>query len=349
MEKKYELVEVDADTLKLEYKERDLYIYERGDASSNKLYRIRSLRDFGDVKKGDLGGYIEKEENLSHEGNCWVYDRAVVYMDAKVRGDSSVSGLSVVSDKAKVYGKAQVGENARVYGDAKVYGSSRVMNASIVGIAAKVFGKAVIGGNASISGDAKVYGNAVIFGDVNVRCNAVVYGEAHVGENAVISGYAKVYGYAYIHGYTTIAGKAKVYGKANISGESLIGLDAEICGYTGIAGTAQIYGKITPSKDPIMITGGDFPMNTLIKSPEDFLILASMGRARSTLTVFVDNDGNLSCTRGCFNGTLDQFRAAVKKRHGDNKYGREYLTTISYIKNVFRQRGRYPNTAKKTK
>ena len=331
MEKKYELVEVDADTLKLEYKERDLYIYERGDASSNKLYRIRSLRDFGDVKKGDLGGYIEKEENLSHEGNCWVYDRAVVYMDAKVRGDSSVSGLSVVSDKAKVYGKAQVGENARVYGDAKVYGSSRVMNASIVGIAAKVFGKAVITGNASISGDAKVYGDAIIFGDVNVRCNAVVYG------------------YAYIHGYTTIAGKAKVYGKANISGESLIGLDAEICGYTGIAGTAQIYGKITPSKDPIMITGGNFPMNTLIKSPEDFLILSSMGRARSTLTVFVDNDGNLSCTRGCFNGTLDQFRAAVKKRHGDNKYGREYLTTIRYIKNVFRQRGKYPNTAKKTK
>ncbi|MDE5977041.1 MAG: hypothetical protein K2G70_01045 [Turicibacter sp.] len=34
------------------------------------LYRIRALRDFGDVKQGDVGGYIEKEENLSHEGYC---------------------------------------------------------------------------------------------------------------------------------------------------------------------------------------------------------------------------------------------------------------------------------------
>ena len=37
------------------------------------LRRIKALRSFGDVKEGDLGGWIEKESNLSHEGNCWVY------------------------------------------------------------------------------------------------------------------------------------------------------------------------------------------------------------------------------------------------------------------------------------
>ena len=30
------------------------------------LYRIIALISFGDVKEGDLGGFIEKEENLSH-------------------------------------------------------------------------------------------------------------------------------------------------------------------------------------------------------------------------------------------------------------------------------------------
>ena len=35
------------------------------------LHRIRAVRDFGDVKAGDLGGFIEKEDNLSHEGNVW--------------------------------------------------------------------------------------------------------------------------------------------------------------------------------------------------------------------------------------------------------------------------------------
>ena len=43
------------------------------------LHRIRALADFGDVKAGELGGWIEKEENLSHNGNAWVYGDAQVY------------------------------------------------------------------------------------------------------------------------------------------------------------------------------------------------------------------------------------------------------------------------------
>lgn len=43
------------------------------------LYRIRAVRDFGSVKTGEFGGYIEKEENLSHFGNAWVYGNAEVF------------------------------------------------------------------------------------------------------------------------------------------------------------------------------------------------------------------------------------------------------------------------------
>ena len=49
-----------------------------------KLFRIKALIEFGNVKAGDLGGYVEKEENLSHEGNAWVYGNAEVYGDAEV-------------------------------------------------------------------------------------------------------------------------------------------------------------------------------------------------------------------------------------------------------------------------
>ena len=38
---------------------------------------------FGNVKKGDLGGWIEKEDNLSQEGDCWVFGDAWVYGDAR--------------------------------------------------------------------------------------------------------------------------------------------------------------------------------------------------------------------------------------------------------------------------
>ena len=55
------------------------------------LHRIEALKDFGDVKAGDKGGWIEKEENLSHQGDAWVYDSARVYDSAWVSGSARVS------------------------------------------------------------------------------------------------------------------------------------------------------------------------------------------------------------------------------------------------------------------
>lgn len=49
-----------------------------------KLFRIKALVEFGDVKAGELGGYVEKEENIDHEGDAWVSG------DARVSGDALV-------------------------------------------------------------------------------------------------------------------------------------------------------------------------------------------------------------------------------------------------------------------
>ena len=115
-----------------------------------KLYRIKALKDFANVKAGDLGGWIERESNLSQDGNCWVYENARVYEDAKVYGDAMVSG------NAKVYGDAMVSGNAWVYGDAEVSGNAKVSgNAGVYGDA-EVYGNAKVSGNAWVSGDARV-------------------------------------------------------------------------------------------------------------------------------------------------------------------------------------------------
>ena len=66
------------------------------------LYRIKALVQFGNVNAGDLGGWIEKEENLSQSGNAWVYG------NARVSGDASVSGDAEVYGNARVYGNAEV-------------------------------------------------------------------------------------------------------------------------------------------------------------------------------------------------------------------------------------------------
>lgn len=54
------------------------------------LYRIKALRSFGNVMEGDLGGYIEKEDNLSHDGDAWVSGNARVFGNALVFGDARV-------------------------------------------------------------------------------------------------------------------------------------------------------------------------------------------------------------------------------------------------------------------
>ena len=90
------------------------------------LHRIRAAVSFGVVVKGELGGWIEKEENLSQNGNAWVYGDAKVYGDAWVYGDAKVYDNAKVCGNAEVCGNAQVCGNAWVYGDAKVYGDAWV-------------------------------------------------------------------------------------------------------------------------------------------------------------------------------------------------------------------------------
>lgn len=58
------------------------------------LFRVIAARSFGSVNVGDIGGWIEKEYNLSHYNNAWVYDDAQVYDDARVLGNALVSKLA---------------------------------------------------------------------------------------------------------------------------------------------------------------------------------------------------------------------------------------------------------------
>ena len=76
------------------------------------LHRIKALKSFGNIKKGDLGGWIESEKNLSQDGNAWVFDNATVYGDATVSGNATVYGNTYVGGDATVYGNATVSDNA---------------------------------------------------------------------------------------------------------------------------------------------------------------------------------------------------------------------------------------------
>ena len=71
---------------------------------SVKLYRIRALQKFGDIKIGDLGGYLEHEFNLSQFCNAWIYKNAKVSGNVRISGNTQVTGSTQISGNIKFAG-----------------------------------------------------------------------------------------------------------------------------------------------------------------------------------------------------------------------------------------------------
>ena len=124
------------------------------------LHRIEALKNFSNVYKGEKGGFVESEENLSHNGDCWVY------------GTAKVCGNARVVDNAKVHGDAEVYGNASIYGDALIYGNAEVFGNAKVLTHARICDNAKVWGNTKVCGDAIIYGRAEVGGDAKVTDNA---------------------------------------------------------------------------------------------------------------------------------------------------------------------------------
>ncbi|MCI9128667.1 MAG: hypothetical protein HFG28_16215, partial [Eubacterium sp.] len=109
------------------------------------LYRIRALIDIDNrVKKGELGGYIESESNLSHNGKCWIDGNAFVYENALIKDNCQVY------DFAEIYGNALLENDVRIYEFAEIRDDVKIHN------------NVSIGGNVKLSGKVEIYDNARI-------------------------------------------------------------------------------------------------------------------------------------------------------------------------------------------
>ena len=136
------------------------------------LHRIRALRDVkASVHFGDLGGFVQSEENLSQEGHCWITDDAIAAEEAYVSGNATLWDSSCARGCATITGEARVNQNAIVE------------DCSIVTAG-------YIGGNAHIAGNAEIHPNGVTGRSPIIFDNASVYGRLGgnitVHENTVI-------------------------------------------------------------------------------------------------------------------------------------------------------------------
>lgn len=178
------------------------------------LYQIEAIADFGDVKKGQKGGYVEKLANLDQKGNCWIEQDASVYGDAQVKDNALVGGKAIVKDNAIVKDEARVGIGA-VFGNA-------APNEPVISGKAVIEDKGSVRGRAEISGEARVAGNALVNDHAKVQDFAVVKDNAQVLGDAVVKDSAFVSERARLSGHGVAEGSAEIRGDAHIRDEASV-------------------------------------------------------------------------------------------------------------------------------
>lgn len=220
------------------------------------LHRIVAVRDFGNVKAGTVGGFIQSPENLSHSGLCWIAGDACVLGFARVSGNALVKGRAVVRRYACVHG------NAVIQDDAILKDSVHVFDDAIVGSKSYLAGGAAASGNArvfceplkgearhpnirdygTVTENAQLLERAVVRDKGVLRGNAILRGHARIVNSAVVSGdtvlggcvrimdEAMVFGQARLGGQTTVNGRSVVYGRCKIGGRSIIACNARVAG-----------------------------------------------------------------------------------------------------------------------
>lgn len=322
MEKKYELTNET-----IEFKGRT-------------LHRIKALKDVTsscvDITKGDLGGFVQSENNLSHEGGCWIDVDAKVYDKAQVYGDVFINGEAEVYDEAQVYEDAYIDDNVKICGNAKVYGIVSIHDN------AKVYGEAKIYERAKIYGEAKVYGEAKIRGMSKVYGESQVYGESEVYGEAKIHGKSKVYDWAQVCGRAEISGKAQIYGEAVITDYAKINDDVEIFGDVAVYDSSMIFGDAKISGDLEIF--GKSRLNKTIYSNKDYItigpIICENNGVVTFLTFAYNRDEDIIYAYDYFNfkinGDLDTFEKLVIKFYGKDIFNKYFKLVIEFVKFKFK-------------
>lgn len=136
-----------------------------------KLHRIQALRGFSDVNADDIGGYVQSEHNLSHEGNAWIYDEAKVYDRGLVTDDAQVRDEAEIYDDGAACDHVKITEHARICGKGRAAFHAVMADNALLADGAKLGGYAQVKDNAKLVEKANVSGHMMVCGRAKVTSN----------------------------------------------------------------------------------------------------------------------------------------------------------------------------------
>ena len=147
------------------------------------LYRVRALKNFRNVKAGDLGGWVSGKHNLSQEGECWIYDEAKCMDNARMYHNSAMYNNAVMCDFSEMHGCSEMHnysamlDNSRMYNCSAMYDNSRMYNDSKMYSNSRMFDNSAMYNNAVMLDNSKMFENSRMYRDSRLKNKENLYGK----------------------------------------------------------------------------------------------------------------------------------------------------------------------------
>ena len=146
------------------------------------VYRIRALKDFRNVRAGDVGGWVCSYNNLSQEGNCWIYGNAKCLDHARIFDNAMIIDNSKMFDKSKMYDNSMMCDNSMMYNNSMMCNRAIMRNSSMMLDNSKMFDNSIM------------YDDTVMCNSSIMLDNARMYYKAKMYGNAILDGNKLLYG-----------------------------------------------------------------------------------------------------------------------------------------------------------
>ncbi|EAV8588689.1 hypothetical protein HC712_004796 [Salmonella enterica] len=198
-----------------------------GEKKSVLLRQVIAITDFNDVKAGTSGGWVDADNVLSQQGDCWIYDEnAMAFAGTEITGNARITqpctlynnvriGDNVWIDRADISDGTRISDNvtiqsSSVRGECAIYGDARVLNQSEI--------LAVQGLTHEHAQILQIYDRATV-NHSRIVHQVQLYGDATI-THAFIEHRAEVFDFALIEGNKDnnvwICDCAKVYDHARV-------------------------------------------------------------------------------------------------------------------------------------
>jgi len=121
-------------------------------------YQIRALKDIESmgIRKGDLGGYVNDKDNLSQEGNCWIFNDSRMFNNSRMYDNSKMHNNSMMFNNSEMHDNSEMYDNARMYNNSKMHNNTVMFNNSEMHDNSEMYGKSRMFDSAVLTNDSSL-------------------------------------------------------------------------------------------------------------------------------------------------------------------------------------------------